>query len=264
VQGACELTTLCRGAISGGMGNAAAVLYGMLLAAVGVVCVWMCTDMFPWRYVFALTGGVLEILQFSWRFLAIAAPCLCLCGGLGYALLLKDQGAKGLLAVLAVAVLCTTPVIEHALDMPVIEFGQDGSPYILTPEYQFEGTDLEATKDRSVLTQGDIQLSQYEKNGTRISVHVDAQDDAKVTFPLFGFEGYEAELDGRLISWTRGENNRITVALEKGTQGMLSIRFAGNLIWIAADGVSLLCLLALVGYGMKKRRAMRFDGGKCR
>ena len=113
-------------------------------------------------------------------------------------------------------------------------------------------------------TRGDVQLSQYEKSGTRISVHVDAKEEAQVAFPLFGFDGYIAELDGMGIDWTRGENNRLTVHLPAGAQGMLQIRFGGNRIWLAADIASLLCLLALGGYSLKKRRTMRLDGGNCR
>lgn len=217
----------------------------VIFAVLGVVCVWMCTDMFPWSYVFALTNNFFEILQFSWRFLAIGTAALSLCAGLGYACLLKKDGAKGLLAVLAVAVLCAAPVIEHALSLEIMEFGTDGSPYMLTPEYQFEGTDLAATRSRQVLLEGDVQLTGYEKTGTHIQAHVQAENGGTVTFPLFGFDGYEATLDGEKIAWTRGENNRLAVTLEAGAQGELSVRYAGHMLWRAADLVSLATLAAL-------------------
>ena len=233
----------------------------LVLAALGAICVFLCTDMFPWSYAFALTNNFFEILQFSWRFLAIGAPCLALCAGLGYACLLKGSGAKGVFAVLAIAVLSATPIINMALEMDVMEFGMDGTPYVLTPEYQFEGTDLEVTRSRQVLTEGEVQLTRYEKDGTRICVDVDAKTDASVCFPLFGFDGYAAQLNGKDIDWTRGENNRLTVDIPAGTQGEIRIWFAGNMLWRAADLVSLISALGLGISALQKKKALRLNGG---
>lgn len=227
------------------------------LFVLGAVCVFLCTDMFPWSYAFALTNNFFEILQFSWRFLAIAAPCLSMCAGLGYACLLKKDEAKGLLAVLAVAVFCCAPVIEGAMGHDILEFGTDGSPYMLTPEYQFEGTDLVATRSRQLLMDGDVQVTDYEKNGTQIRMQVDAAQGGTVTLPLFGFEGYEARLNGEKIGWVRGENNRLAVTLPAGAQGEMVIGYRMPMLWRAADALSLLTLAALVFRSGKRRKEGR-------
>lgn len=231
------------------------------LLAIGVVSLWLCTDMFPWSYVFAVTD-IVEYLQFPWRFLVTGTVCFALCAGLGYACLLRGQGAKGFLAVLAAAVLCVSPVINHALEMETIDFGQDGSPYILTPEYQFEGTDLEITRSRQVLTEGDVELTQYSKEGTRIRAQVSAQTDAQVCMPLFAFDGYAAELDGERVQWTRGRNNRLTVQIPAGAQGELRVWYEGILLWRIADVLSLAGLIALGAYCWKKRGTWKTDGGR--
>ncbi len=231
---------------------------------VGGLCVWLSTDSFPWQYVMAYTGDVMEVFQFPWRFMMIGMACLALCGGAGYAGLLRGQGAKGLLAVLAVIVLSTTPVIETAMERDVIEFGRDCSPYMLTPEYQIEGTNLTVTRSRAVLVEGDAALTQYEKQGTNITAQVEAGADATITFPLFGFKGYAATLNGERVDWTRGENNRLTVSVPSGTRGELRIFYEVSPIWRAADAVSLLSALALCGYVWKKRRAVQEHGGACR
>lgn len=103
VQGACELTTLCRGAISGGMGNAAAVLYGMLLAAVGGAMLSatgeMAALMLPIRYaeeigVFAAAASCFLFRYRGLQPLALLgaglAPC---CAGL-FVLLLRVPAAE--------------------------------------------------------------------------------------------------------------------------------------------------------------------------
>ena len=81
-----------------------------------------------------------------------------------------------------------------------------------------------------------------------------AADDARLTLPLFGFDGYAAELNGEKIDWVRGENNRIAVDLPAGTQGELSVRYEGKAIWRVADALSLATLLCLLGVFVKKRR----------
>ena len=229
----------------------------VVFAVLGAVSMVMVTDLFPWSYVFALTNNFFEILQFSWRFLVIATVSLSLCAGLGYACLLRDIGVKGLLTVLAVAILCATPIIEDALNEEVLEFGTETSPYMLYPEYQFEGTDLVQTRSRQAILSGDVQMTEYEKDGTRIRAHIDAPQGGTVTFPLFGFDGYEVNLNGKKIEWARGENNRLAVTLPAASQGELTVRYVGLTIWRLADLVSLVTLIGLCAFCLRRFRAAR-------
>lgn len=230
----------------------------VVFAVLGAVSMVMVTDLFPWSYIFALTNNFFEILQFSWRFLVIATVSLSLCAGLGYACLLRDTGAKGLLAVLAVAVLCATPIINEAMEeYDVLEFGTDGSPFMLAPEYQFEGTDLVQTRSRQAILSGDVQMTEYEKDGTRIRAHIDAPQGGTVTFPLFGFDGYEVSLNGKKIDWARGENNRLAVTLPAASQGELTVRYVGLTLWRLADLVSLVTLAGLCVFCLRRFRVAR-------
>lgn len=224
-------------------------------AVLGIVSMVMVTDLFPWSYVFALTNNFFEILQFSWRFLVIATVSLSLCAGLGYACLLRDAGTRGLLAVLAAAILCVSPIIDEAMDYEVLEFGTDGSPFMLAPEYQFEGTDLVQTRSRQAILEGDLQMTGYEKDGTKIRADIDAPQGGTVTFPLFGFDGYEVRLNGECIAWQRGENNRLAVTLPAASQGELTVRYAGVTLWRIADLVSLMTLTGLCIFCLRRGRA---------
>lgn len=225
-----------------------------IMAPLGLICVWLSTDMFPWERVLVYTRGMLEILQFPWRFLVIGIFALSLVAGLGYACLLHDQGSKGILAVLTVAVLCVAPIIENALNKETMEFGMDSTPYMLTPEYQFEGTDLVDTRSRQVIVEGDVQMTEYEKNGTRIRAYVDSRKGGMLTFPLFGFDGYAASVNDIPVNCDRGYNNRLTVILPENTQGVLDIHYAGHLIWRIADIISLLTLIVFGYYCVRIRR----------
>jgi len=226
-------------------------------AGAGAFCALLSTKLIPWSHIVALTGGLVEIIQYPWRLMALTAVFLSIAGGYGYVRLLGSRGAQLALCVLALSVVAGAPWMERALhERGVLEFGQGANAYIITPEYQIEGTDVGATRSRKVNIEGDAELTAYEKKGTRIIAQVHAAGDAKLTMPLFGFDGYAAELNGERIDWLRGENNRLSVELPAGTQGELCIWFEGKAIWRVTDMISLATALCLLGLWMKKKRRL--------
>jgi len=177
--------------------------------------------------------------------------------GYAYARLFDGRSARAALCVLALSVVCASPWIDYAFDKKdVLEFGRGANAYIVTPEYQIEGTDVNATRSREVMIEGDAALTAYEKKGTRIKTQVNAAGDARLTMPLFGFDGYAAELNGERIDWVRGENNRLTVDVPAGTQGALRIWFEGKAVWRATDALSLVTALCVMGLWLKKKRRL--------
>lgn len=223
--------------------------------AAGAFCALLSTKMVPWSHIVKLTGGLVEIIQFPWRVMALAAVFLSLAAGYGYVRLLDLKGAKLALCVLALAVISASPWMDYAFERKgVLEFGRGANAYIITPEYQIEGTDVGATRSRDVIIEGNTQLTAYEKKGTRITAQVDAAGDTKLTMPLFGFDGYAAALNGERIAWMRGENNRLTVEIPAGAQGELDVWFEGKAIWRVTDALSLASVLCLCVFCVKKRR----------
>ena len=97
-----------------------------------------------------------------------------------------------------------------------------------------------------------MELTKYEKKGTKIIAHVKAHEESEIVFPLFGFDGYAAELNGEPLQWTRGENNRIAVKLPAGADGELHVWFEGKTEWKIADLISLLSVIGYTGYALKK------------
>ena len=224
-------------------------------AVCGAVCVLLSTQLIPWNYVVKLTGGLVEVLQFPWRFLAIAAVMLALCGGFVYPRVLGGNGVRAAALVLALCMLCVGPYLrQEAEDDDRLGFGEGANPYMVYPEYQIEGTDMHDTRSRAMLIEGDVQVTDYVKEGTRVTCAVEARGDAVLTLPLFGFAGYEATLDGEPLAVGLGENNRLTVSLPAGAQGALRVRYVCRPLWRVCDTVSLLTLLAAAGAWIARRR----------
>ena len=185
----------------------------------------------------------------------MTSALLALAGGWGCVKFSRGHGEQMTLAVLALCAVCALPTLtDEARNPDYIAFGETVSPDLAYVEYTIPGTQTKPTRTRDVLTSGDVQVTEYRADGARITAQVSAGEGAAVSLPIFGYDGYRAELDGEEIAWTLGENNRLTVPLEAGTQGTLKIWFAGKPAWRMADGVSLLTVLALCA-ARRRRKA---------
>ncbi len=232
--------------------------FAVLLAAAGALFAMMATTLFPWSYVRVLTRGMSDYLQFPWRFLMMTAALLALAGGHGCARFARGHGEQMAAAALAVAAICALPTLtDETRNADYIAYGETVSPHLLYMEYTLPGTKTAPTLDTRVLADGDVTLTEYEKTGTCVTAQVSAQSDAALSLPLFGFDGYRAELDGQEILWTLGENNRLTVSLPAGAAGKLRVWFAGKAIWRAAELVSLAAAAGLAALCLRRRRAAK-------
>ena len=161
-------------------------------------------------------------------------------------------------AILAVAALCALPTLtDETRNAEYIAFGETVSPHLSYTEYTIPGTKTRPTVDRSLLIDGDMAVTAYEQKGTTITAQVDAKSDASLTLPLFGYDGYRAEVDGEVMKTELGDNNRLTVCLPAGTQGELRVWFEGKLVWRIAEGISLLTALLLGFYGKRAHKMRR-------
>ena len=230
--------------------------FAVLLVAAGSLFALMATTLFPWSYVRVLSRGLTDYLQFPWRFLMMTALCFALAGGWGLARFSRGHGEQMAAAALCIAALCALPTLtDEAQNADYIAYGETVSPHLKYTEYTIPGTKTAPTLDQALLTEGGVQVTAYEKDGTTAVLHVNAQESGSVVLPLFGYDGYRAELNGKEIAWTLGENNRLSVPLEAGMQGTLRVWFAGKPVWRAAEAVSLAAALGLAW--MSRRRKLQ-------
>lgn len=231
-----------------------------LILAAGGLCALLATDIIPWSHVVKLTGGLVEILQFPWRFLLLTAICLALVGGDGLARLLGEgKHTRAACCTLALALLCAVPYIDGMQPYPgrQIGFGAGAKTYMIWPEYQIQGTDVENTRSRQPILMGDAALTRYEKDGTRVTAQVEAEQGGAVELPMFGFPGYRAMIDGQKAEWTLGTNNRLSVGIPAGARGELRVWYEGYAIWRVMDVISLLSALALGAYVIRRGKRER-------
>ena len=83
------------------------------------------------------------------------------------------------------------------------------------------------------------------------------KDGGQIQFPLFGFMGYQAEINGKIVPYTLTGNNLITVDVNQG-HSRISVRYVGKAIWRLFDLLSLVSFLLLIILMNKSLITVRF------
>ena len=230
----------------------------MILVAVGAAFALATTTLCPWARLESLTGGLVAFIQFPWRLLLVTTLCLALAGGYGLSQVFSSRGSAVQLAVLTLCAALALPLLSAETRKDnYIEAGHVPDWTYLYEDYTLGGTCLRGTLDRTVHTQGDVSVTDYDKVGTSITAGLEAGQGGTVSFPLFAFDGYEAELGGERVEIARGENNRITIDVPAGASGTLTIRFVGKPLWRVSEAVSLLTALAMAAHALYDHRRKR-------
>jgi len=229
--------------------------FAVMLVCAGALFAVMATTIFPWSHVRVLTRGLSDYLQFPWRFLMMTAALFALAGGYGLAVYARGHGEQMAAAVLAVAALCALPTLtDEARNNHFIAFGETVSPNWQYTEYTLPGTKTGVTIDSRIHAGEGVEIAQIERDGLAFRAQVSSESGGEIALPLFGYDGYRAELDGQALAWTVGADNRLTVQLPAGAQGEMQVHFAGKAIWRAADAVSLLTAAGLAALAIFRKK----------
>ena len=149
-----------------------------------------------------------------------------------------------------------TQIMNAVTDNDYYRFWKSNTDALLTyGGYQLPGASLSDTLDYAVYLSDGVTMEAYEKDGTSITANVKADTDGEIALPLYAFDGYRVTVDGREMDYFAGEKQRMTVQIPAGTQGALSVRFAGKTLWKIADGISLVSMLGLAVFLVKRRKA---------
>lgn len=218
----------------------------LILTTGGAALAVACTNLFPWSYVEVLTGGLINYVQFPWRLLGFVLALLSLAAAYGITHFFSQRQEAAAIGVLCMAILCALPTLTEQIQTDeYLICGECPNPFSTYVEYTLPDTNFYLTYDREAHVSDGVTMTAYEKRGERIAAHVQAQEDGEILLPLFAYDGYRVEVDGRRMETGMGKNNRMTVLVPAGTSGTLEVRFVGKPIWRAAQAVSLAALLVL-------------------
>ena len=217
----------------------------------GAAAALAATSFFPWSYAVALTGGLVNYIQFPWRLLALTAALLAAAYPIA-----GMQGEHQKLAVvlaLALSVAAVQPQLQAYVEEDGMACGVGISPHLTNVEYLIPDSYPTRTGNREYAASEGVSGTNETKRGSTVTADVDAKQDGTLLLPLFGYDGYRAQVDGQNVevALNQAQNNRLEIHLSAGTRGTLRVRFAGKTWWRLTDAVS---LLTLIGLFMKRRK----------
>ena len=243
-----------------------------LVCAVG--CIYMCSS-FDWANFSNAVGQTLAhyacAVQFPFRFLVLASPCLCFVAAAGVARLQTDETLA--LHGRRVALACAACLLSVALVSAWMDMGQylrgdygrdrvgesrelDSGKVSSALEYLPVTFDPETSDNTALVMTDGVSADLVERRG--LTMTLDAANgsgaDGMVELPLIAYPGYTiTRMDGGTAALTTLSDGRLGVVLAAGYDGLLTMEFSAPLAWRGAELVSALTLLALLWWGWRKR-----------
>ena len=169
------------------------------------------------------------------------------------------QGEHQKLAVvlaLALSVAAVQPQLQAYVEEGGMACGVGISPHLTNVEYLIPDSYPTRTGNREYAASEGVSVTNETKRGSTVTADVDAKQDGTLLLPLFGYDGYRAQVDGQNVevALNQAQNNRLEIHLSAGTRGTLRVRFAGKTWWRLTDAVSLLTLIGLFMERRKERK----------
>ena len=179
---------------------------------------------------------------------ALAAEAVCKRGKIGE----KERAALTL--VLGGA--AVQPQLQAYVEEDGMACGVGISPHLTNVEYLIPDSYPTRTGNREYAASEGVLVTNETKRGSTVTADVDAKQDGTLLLPLFGYDGYRAQVDGQNVevALNQAQNNRLEIHLSAGTRGTLRVRFAGKTWWRLTDAVSLLTLIGLFMERRKERK----------
>ena len=233
---------------------------GLICTALGILSIWMATNVFPWDPISnlgSIPAKLVSTIQFTWRFLAPATALLVFAAAIVASYCLKNVRPERITAVMAL--IGTMGVLSGVLFMNI--WVDDVGPYRIydtnkmninyassNSEYIPDGTNLSICRAKHDITgTDDLEVIDYTIEGTNITVQVSNMGpETELEIPLLSYPGYAAfsSETGEKIILGETDNHTITAVVPEEFAGTIQIQFVGKWFWRVAEIISLLSVLA--------------------
>lgn len=242
---------------------------GAWAAVLGTLACWMCTNTFPWGILGSLpvVGRLLLAIQFPWRYFSLATLLLVLVSVCAVSALRRGRYAQPVAVLLLSASLLGVAIFYHSY-LPTVDTSYLGdSAQMIYTDYKISNMawyyDSLYLPDGAVETRDGftcetavttVEIASVERRGntTVLSCSEVNGELGYAELPLLYYPGYTI-LDGEGEVF-RTANGMVGVTVPAGFSGEISVAFREPKRWLAADLVSLVTLLGLLGYGVRSIR----------
>lgn len=230
-----------------------------------ILTAWMTTVYFPWDRISTMfpqmpwVASMISVLQFTWRFLSLCSILASITTGFGLLLLHIKEGKKAF--VVAAVILCILTETSGMYLMYQCVFngtrivqsdllGVNTASAVSKAEYTLLHADYQAvTEIFEPRTYGNVQVTDYEKQGTNISISVESNEaGGYVLLPLLNYKGYHVASDDGMVTnrnLSTGEGAVVRVDIPADYCGRISVRYLGFWYWRVAEMITVITMLYL-------------------
>ena len=242
---------------------------GAWAAVLGTLACWMCTNTFPWGILGSLpvVGRLLLAIQFPWRYFSLATLLLVLVSVCAVSALRRGRYAQPVAVLLLSASLLGVAIFYHSY-LPTVDTSYLGDrAQMIYTDYKISNMawyyDSLYLPDGAVETRDGftcetavttVEIASVERRGntTVLSCSEVNGELGYAELPLLYYPGYTiVDGEGEVF---RTANGMVGVTVPAGFSGEISVAFREPKRWLAADLVSLVTLLGLLGYGVRSIR----------
>ncbi len=225
---------------------------------------------FPWNAIgyglHPIIAGVINLIQFAWRYLAVASVCFAVVTVFALTLLKQYQPRyfKAVLCgVVAVNIVLTglfyTEFIAVTSTTERNTFAASDTLTIGWGEYLLEGSSASTVSTSLVQTDSeDVQIISYEKiDGVAYLTYENNSDVAQtLLLPIWNYPNYQVidTLTGQVYEIAAGENNCIAITAQPNSVASLQVVYVVPVLWHIAEGVTLLSWAFVALLCFKKRK----------
>lgn len=199
----------------------------------------------PWDFFYPLKK-VFEVMQFPWRFLAIATLFFSACAGFGFKLLIQKNNLKESTIILLLVSICATNLFAftHFSYVPFKRIEQKINwtriPSKSDFDYLYSKINVEMILKQGNYFTSDAEISNWIKTLNSISFSYSANKNSTITLPLINYPGYVAMNHlGKKVKIEENNNHMIILNLPRG-KGVINIFYEGLKLFDIADRISLI------------------------
>ncbi len=240
---------------------------GIHCAVYALTALFLSSWLMPWGGLISRIPIVEKLtgtLQFVWRFLGIASSFMALCTAIGVVRLTEKKQERGWLTgvVITLCIITTWSLFDDLTGY----LGQFSNPMEaeavedVDTLYLYNGMDSSVYTRKAAVPQTAsgtaIGCSDYRKQGTHISMHVEpAQDTAdSLLFPLFYYPGYEIRINGTKVE--PYDMNWLLACDLPSVPSDIQVRYVGLPIFRICDVISVLTMAGILFAAIWKRKGL--------
>lgn len=227
----------------------------------GIIALILCLNIIPWGNLLHLSPTIAKIVgmvQFSWRYIAIAAVFLSFMSVLLLAEIKKSQSAQYTNIIIFSMIACIA-VSEGFFFYNFLNDSAEHTFYTKSSlscmdlgagkEYLLDGTDLGKATTNNIIAGESVTIHSFERsNGDFVfSCTNTSASSSYADIPMFAYDNYIAQFsNGEKTVCETGENNRIRISIPAGYEGDVVITYQPPFLWTMCNLLSVLSLFSLL------------------